>query len=116
MKRSQALYIKDIKDAIEAAIKFTNNMTYDEFNTDDKTLSAVIRKLEVIGEAVKNLSIDITSSTSDIPWSIMARMRDKLIHGYFGVDIAIIWRTVKEELPDILPLIIKLYNQNKNDT
>ncbi len=115
MKRRQALYIKDIKDAAEAAIKFTNNMTYDEFNTDDKTLSAVIRKLEVIGEAVKNLSIDITSSTSDIPWSIMARMRDKLIHGYFGVDVAIIWRTVKEELPEILPLIIKLYEQSKDN-
>ncbi len=90
MKRRQALYIKDIKDAIEAAIKFTNNMTYDEFNADDKTLSAVIRKLEIIGEAVKNLSIDITSSTPDIPWSIMARMRDKLIHKYFDIDVAII--------------------------
>ena len=84
MKRSQSLYLGDIKDAIEAVIKFTDGMYFDEFN-------------------------------SDIPWSLMARMRDKLIHGYFGVDATLIWKTAKEDLPEILPLINKLYEQNRND-
>ena len=115
MKRSQSLYLGDIKDAIEAVIIFTDGMYFDEFNSDDKTFSAVIRKIEIIGEAVKSLSIEIIAANPDIPWSLMARMRDKLIHGYFGVDAALIWKTAKEDLPGILPLIKKLYEQNRND-
>lgn len=111
MKRSQSLYLADINDAIEAIEKFTSGMSFEEFTNDDKTFSAVIRKIEIIGEAVKSLSIDVISSNPDIPWSLMARMRDKLIHGYFGVDAVVIWKTINDDLPGILPEIKKLYNQ-----
>jgi len=115
MNRSQSLYLGDINDAIEAIDKFTVGMSFEEFKTDDKTFSAVIRKIEIIGEAVKNLSIDVINSNPDIPWSLMARMRDKLIHGYFGIDAVVVWKTINYELPGILPKIKKLHNQIRNN-
>ncbi|PKL18388.1 MAG: hypothetical protein CVV49_06240 [Spirochaetae bacterium HGW-Spirochaetae-5] len=86
-------------------------MTFDEFNSDDKTFSAVIRKIEVIGEAAKSISPQIAGSNPEIPRSVMARMRDKLIHGYSGIDADIIWKTVKNDLPEILPFVISLSNK-----
>jgi len=114
MKRKQSLYIIDIKNAVESIIDFTAGMTYEEFNNDDRTFSAVIRKIEIIGEAAKSVSSEIKASYPGIPWSVMSRMRDKLIHGYFGIDTDIIWKTVKNDLPEILPLIISLSNEYKD--
>lgn len=114
MKRSQTLYLADIKSAIEAVIKFTDGMSFDDFKADDKTFSAVIRKIEIIGEAVKNLTDEIKETCADIPWSVMARMRDKLIHGYFGVDVAVVWKVVKTELPEILHLVKGLYEKYRD--
>ncbi len=108
MKRKQSLYLGDIKNAIESIMTFTNGMTFNKFCDDDRTFSAVIRKIEIIGEAAKNISSEIVESNPEIPWSVMARMRDKIIHGYFGIDAAIIWKTVQEDLPEILPLITSL--------
>jgi uncharacterized protein with HEPN domain len=67
-----------------------------------------------MGEAVKNLSDEIISSNPDIPWSSMARMRDKIIHGYFGIDADVIWKTVTKELPEILPLVKNLLEKIKD--
>ncbi|MBN1499188.1 MAG: DUF86 domain-containing protein [Spirochaetes bacterium] len=112
--RNNSLYLMDIKNAAEAIIDFTKEITFDEFKNDDKTLSAVIRKLEIIGEASKNLDPEITASHPDIPWSSMARMRDRLIHGYFGIDTDVIWKTIQSDIPEILPLIIGLYSTYKD--
>lgn len=68
---------------------------------DDKTSSAVIRKLEIIGEAVKNIPDEIKKKNTEIPWKEMAGMRDKLIHVYFGVDYNLVWQTIKNRLPNI---------------
>ncbi|OHD63402.1 MAG: hypothetical protein A2176_00500 [Spirochaetes bacterium RBG_13_51_14] len=82
MKRSPDLYLEDIIEAIKSVFIFVEGMELGDFNNDDKTASAVIRKLEVIGEAAKNMPGDITNRHDGIPWSYMAKMRDKLIHGY----------------------------------
>jgi uncharacterized protein with HEPN domain len=76
-------------------------MSFDEFVKDDKTSSAVVRKLEIIGEATKNVPRDIRQRYKALPWSDMARMRDKIIHFYFGVDYEIVWKVIKERLPEI---------------
>lgn len=110
MKRKQSLYLNDITNAIEAILKFVDGMTSDEFKSDDRTFSAVIRKLEIIGEASKSISSEVAMTHPEIPWSVLARMRDKLIHGYFGIDADVIWKTVKEDLPVILPFVKKLEN------
>ncbi len=87
MKRDIKLYVKDILDAILAIEKFVEGMTFEEFERDDKTSSAVIRKFEIIGEATKHIPDEIKQRYPDIPWKEMAGFRDKLIHFYFGINI-----------------------------
>ncbi len=82
---------------------FIDKMSFEEFRKDEKTKSAVVREIEVIGKAVKNLPLTIKGKYNDIPWNQMAKMRDKIIHFYFGVDEEIVWRVVKERLPEIKP-------------
>lgn len=84
-KRSLSLYTKDILESIEKIEEFIEGMDFDKFQSDDRTSSAVLRKLEIIGEAVKQLPDEIRDSYKKIPWKEMAGMRDKLIHWYFGV-------------------------------
>ncbi|MGQ4915856.1 MAG: DUF86 domain-containing protein [Candidatus Asgardarchaeia archaeon] len=93
--------MKDIIDCINKIESFIKNMSFDEFANDDKTSSAVVRKLEIIGEASKQIPDSIKRKYTNIPWSSMARMRDKLIHFYFGVDYEIVWKVIKEQLPRI---------------
>ncbi len=114
MMRKQSLYLYDIKKAIESIMDFTSGMSFETFKADDKTFSAVIRKIEVIGEAAKSIKPEISESNPGIPWSVLARMRDKLIHGYFGVDVDIVWKAVRDELPAILPLISGLCEKYKD--
>jgi uncharacterized protein with HEPN domain len=85
MKRDYTLYIKDMLECIEKIEEFVGNMSYEEFVEDDKTSSAVVRKLEIIGEASKNIPGEIRREYKEIPWSDVAKMRDKIIHFYFGV-------------------------------
>lgn len=101
-------YIKDIYDEIKNMEEFTDGVSYEEFLNDTKTVYAVIRSFEVIGEAVKNIPSDIKDSQSDIPWKSMAGMRDKLIHEYFGVDYETLWKTMKLIIPKIKPLLDSL--------
>ncbi|PKL40553.1 MAG: hypothetical protein CVV44_02810 [Spirochaetae bacterium HGW-Spirochaetae-1] len=108
MSRDQSLYIDDIILGIEAIMRFIVGSGYDEFIGDDKTYSAVIRKIEIIGEAAKNISSDVKDNNPHIPWSAMARMRDRLIHGYFGIDDEILWKTITGDLPGILDSMIDL--------
>ena len=111
MKRDYKLYIKDIVEAILRIEEFIGDMSYEEFVRDDKTSSAVIRKLEIIGEAAKNVPEHMRERYGDIPWKDMARMRDKIIHFYFGVDYEIVWKVVKERLPEVKPLFKKMLEE-----
>ena len=84
------------------------------FVQDDKTVSACIREIEVIGEATKQIPKEITDKFTDLPWSLMAKMRDKLIHWYFEVDEEIIWNVAVDKLPPIKNQIDKIIEQNKS--
>ena len=99
--RDYRLYLKDILTAIERIEVFVENMDLEAFKADDKTTSAVIRKLEIIGEAVKGIPEKIRQSHPQVPWKEMAGMRDKLIHFYFGVDYELVWVTIKRRLPEV---------------
>jgi len=101
MKRDPSLYLKDILDCIEKVEEFIGDMSYEDFVKDDKTSSAVVRKLEIIGEATKQIPKTVRDLHPELPWSEMAKMRDKIIHFYFGVDYAIVWKVVKDKLPEI---------------
>ena len=99
--RDYTLYLKDILAAIESIEDFIAGMDLDTFQIDDKTTSAVMRKLEIIGEAVKQIPDEIRQKHSQVPWKEMAGMRDKLIHFYFGVDYHLVWKTITERLPQV---------------
>ena len=94
-------HLEDILEAAEKARAFTAGMSYEAFVEDEKTIFAVIRALEVIGEATKRLPEDLRARNPQIPWDSMAGMRDKLIHDYVNVSEQIVWRTVQEELPGV---------------
>ncbi len=99
--RNDRDYIEDVLDAIKKIERFIGVMSYEEFLQDDKTKFAVVRALEIIGEAVKRISNDIKRKHPEIPWKFMAGMRDKLIHAYFGVDWEVVWLTVRKDIPKI---------------
>ncbi len=107
-KRQHIDYLNDIFDTINKGLSFVENMTYEEFCNDDKTQFALIRALEIIGEASKKIPSEIKSEYSAIPWLEMMGMRDILIHDYFGVNIKVIWETAKKDLPDLKEKIRKL--------
>jgi len=90
-------YFNDILEMISASREFTRNLTQTEFKKDKKTVFAVIRCLEVIGEASKQIPSQIKKNYGQIPWEDIAAMRNKLIHEYFGADVDIVWNTVKED-------------------
>ncbi|AKB78730.1 hypothetical protein MSHOH_2247 [Methanosarcina horonobensis HB-1 = JCM 15518] len=97
-------YIEDILSALLDIEDFTAEYSYDQFVNDRKTQYAVIRAIEIIGEASKNLPLEMREKYSFIPWRDMATMRDRLIHGYFGVDLIILWDTVQQDVPPLIPL------------
>ena len=84
------------------------DMDFESFKSDDKTASAVIRKLEIIGEAAKRVPSTIKGQYPSIPWKEMAGMRDKLIHFYFGVNYELLWKTIKNRIPTVKPLIAEI--------
>ena len=113
MKRDYKLFIRDVLDCINKIEEFVGNMNFDEFVKDDKTSSAVIRKLEIIGEATKNLPKNFREKHNEVPWNEIAKTRDKLIHGYFGIDLSITWNVVKNDLPDLKNKVKKILEQAK---
>lgn len=88
-------------------------MNFHEFVKDDKTASAVVRKLEIIGEASKNIPRSIRQKYEGLPWNDMARMRDKISHAYFGVDYEIVWKVIKKRLPEMKPTISQILEDIK---
>jgi uncharacterized protein with HEPN domain len=91
--------IDDIIEAVEKIQRYTAEYTYQEFIADEKTVDAVLRNLEIIGEATKQVPDTVTDRYDAVPWTEMAGMRDKLIHGYGSVDLDIIWETVTDDIP-----------------
>ncbi|MBE0428020.1 MAG: DUF86 domain-containing protein [Nitrospirae bacterium] len=113
MKREWKLFIRDIYDALQYIKEFVGEMNRKEFLADEKTRSAVAFKIENIGEASKNIPKALKAKYKDLPWSDMARMRDKITHFYFGIDYKIVWTVVKKELPAIEPAITKMLSDLK---
>ncbi|KKL47238.1 hypothetical protein LCGC14_2337520 [marine sediment metagenome] len=111
MRRDNKLFLKDIYKSCEYILEFIKGMDFNEFKRDEKTLSAVIRKFEIIGESVRYLPDRIKKSYLNVPWKEMAGMRDHLIHGYFGIDYKIVWDTIKEKIPDLISIISQILNE-----
>jgi len=98
-------YLADITSAIGRILTYTSEISYEEFLLDTKTQDAVIRNLQVIGEATKKLSKSQKQSYPSLPWREMAGLRDRLVHEYFGINSEIVWTVAENDLPPILPQI-----------
>ena len=110
-KRVYIDYLNDMVNSAEKALEFVAGMSGDEFLGDEKTVFAVIRALEITGEAGKKIPNEIRDKYPTIPWREIAGMRDKLIHDYFGVNLQLIWKTVQEDLPELLPKLREVVEQ-----
>ena len=97
--------IRDILAAIEKIQEYTKNMNFKAFRSDSKTVDAVIRNLEIIGEAAQHVPAEIADKHSEIPWREMRDMRNLLSHEYFGVNRNIVWETIQTDLPAIVPFL-----------
>jgi uncharacterized protein with HEPN domain len=104
-ERSDMDFLGDIQEGLRRIKAYTAAMTYQAFLADIKTQDAVIRNLEIMGEATKSLSAELRAKYAGVPWRGMAGVRDRLIHHYFGVNLDIVWQIASGELPEVISQI-----------
>jgi uncharacterized protein with HEPN domain len=113
-KREIGDYLDDILTAVADVEVFIGDINYDTFVLDKKTVNAVIRSLEVLGEATKRIPTSFRQKHPEIPWNKMAGMRDVLIHDYMGVDLKTVWKVAQERLPELKSLLEKLISDKRD--
>ena len=106
--KDYSIYIDHILNSINRILDYISGKDREAFEADQLTQDAVVRQLEVIGEATKRVSKELRSKNPDIPWSDMAGMRDVLIQDYIDVDLGVVWKTASEDVPNLKALILKL--------
>ena len=114
-KRETEDYLDDIWDAIVAIEEFIAGISLEDFKQDRKTIFAVTRAIEIVGEAVKNIPEFLKSMYPEVPWKAIAGMRDKLIHQYFRVDVDVLWETTQQDVPQLKVLVKRVIENLKND-
>lgn len=110
MSRDVIIFLEDILTAIDDIIAFTAALDFEAFKQDRKTIYAVTRALEIMGEASKNIPDSVRQAYPQIPWKQIAGMRDKLIHSYFSVNVITLWKAVHQDAPQLREIIAKVKN------
>lgn len=110
-KRKPLLYLQDILSSIISIEDYTKDLSFSDFSNDKKTIDAVVRNFEIIGEAARNMPEEILIKYPDLPWNKMISMRNRIMHEYFGVDLDILWKTKEEDLNSLKEQIIDILKQ-----
>lgn len=113
MKRNIKLYLQDIQESILAIEEYTRDIAEDEFYSNRQLQDAIVRRLEIIGEAVKNIDADFRDKYPQIPWKKVAGMRDVVAHEYFGVKLDRVWDVVRNDLPRLKKEIFEIMEKEK---
>ncbi len=107
-KRSYRMFAGDILEAMDKIERYIKGLTYETFARDEMVVDAVIRNLEIIGEASRNIPEDVRGRYPAIPWKRMIGLRNIAIHEYFGVDLSIVWQIITRNLPGTKPMIVEM--------
>lgn len=107
-KRAPTLLVEDIIDSANKILDYTNNLSFEEFTKDGKTVDAVIRNFEIIGEAANRLSEDFKDEHLDIDWHRIRGFRNRIVHDYFGIDYSIVWEIKELFLPNLIATLKSL--------
>ena len=105
--------ITDVLDSIKKIQKYVEEMEFEDFQKDEKTIDAVIRNFIVIGEAARHVPDDISIKYANIPWRLMGDMRNFAVHEYWGVELRTIWKTIQDDLPPLVPALSRLIDSEK---
>jgi uncharacterized protein with HEPN domain len=108
MSKDPEFYLGHILESIEKIERFAEGLDKDEFLGNDLVLDAVVRNIEIIGEAAKNLPKEFKTTHAEIPWKEIAGMRDRIAHFYFGIDFEIVWDTIQKDIPELKEKITSL--------
>jgi len=113
--RPYKLFLEDIGGSIQKIQKYIKEVSFEDFQDDSLTVDAVLRNLEIVGEASRNIPPEIRSGYPDIPWGRMMGLRNIVSHEYFGIDLSIIWQIITVNLPETKPLIEKMIQDSGED-
>jgi len=102
------LRIDDILECVAKIERYTDGMAFEDFMGDDKTVDAVLRRIEIIGEAARNVPDEVSARFPGIPWNRLKAMRNVIVHEYFGVSLRMIWTTIKSDLPPLVASLLRI--------
>jgi uncharacterized protein with HEPN domain len=108
MPRDYKVYLEDMLQAVEKILRYCSGLSFETFSADDKTLDAVVRNLEILGEAAKQVPDSIRKDYPAVDWMKISGLRDILIHQYFGIDVVIIWDIVQHKIPVLQRQIVQM--------
>jgi uncharacterized protein with HEPN domain len=110
-KDRSKLYVTDLLESMDNVIEYLDGLTYAEFSNDKMRVDAVLRNIQIMGEAARNISDEIKEMYPEVPWRRIIGLRNIVVHAYFGVDLETIWKIGKENIPDTRPLIWKIMEE-----
>jgi len=108
-KRSAILLIQDMLEAIDKIRRYTAGLTTETFSADEKTVDAVVRNLEIIGEAASRLPDDFKAQHREVEWSQIVGLRNRIVHDYFGIDLQIVWQVIQRDLPAFNSELVRIF-------